>query len=158
MGGTISYIEQTTYNMVNEIFNSMKNKNINTLNIIKDSNLFECELNKNEQVDEGNNSFVILFDGNIVGYTKRLEIVDSLIKKTKENMYLTYSCNNNYFYNWDIVNELNVDKEEATINNLSKLIYKAVFTRRLKNVLLSYESMIHSLEILQLKCIEDLIN
>jgi len=190
MGGTISYLEdsltsfsfsfgKSTYNMVNNIFNSVK-KTSNNDNLINNETI--KEINKNDiisnidltQQSEENtiesagsessfpncnsNIFVILVDGNIVGYTKKVYLAREIIKKTKENMYLTYSCNTNYFYNWEILNELNIDNEQPSINNLSKLVYKAVFTRRLKNAILSYDSMIHSLEILQLKSIEELIN
>jgi hypothetical protein len=175
MGGTISYLENSTYNVVNEIFNSITKTsdfsdkkvrtdrdNITNSETIKEINKNEIisniDLTQQSEENDSTNVFVILVDGNIVGYTKKVGLAKEIIKKTKENMYLTYSCNTNYFYSWEILNELKVDNEPTTINNLSKLVYKAVFTRRLKNAILSYDSMIHSLEILQLKSIEELIN
>jgi len=167
MGGTISYLEHSTYSLVNNIFNSIKKTSTDSDNLINSESI--KEINKNDiisninlsqesQESDSTNIFVILVDGNIVGYTKKVGLAREIIKKTKENMYLTYSCNTNYFYSWENLQELKVDTELATINNLSKLVYKAVFTRRLKNLILSYDSMIHSLEILQLKSIEELIN
>jgi len=167
MGSTISYLEHSTYSLVNNIFNSIKKTSTDSDNLINSESI--KEINKNDiisninlsqesQESDSTDIFVILVDGNIVGYTKKVGLAREIIKKTKENMYLTYSCNTNYFYNWENLQELKVDTESATINNLSKLVFKAVFTRRLKNHVLSYDSMIHSLEILQLKSIEELIN